>query len=175
MNKLGIWAIVISGAFLIGVLSANPVVEAVGGWQGAFDVLNSKTIKVIRFDGGAPSPFTNNEVYIIDHTDASFNAGVLRDFEIASTMVGVNGAITKFHYQTGRIDTNVNGITITATLYKNAQPTSFTCSIVTGISNICEVEGFLEVVETDRIAVTDISINSNPDVFGRHAYVIISP
>jgi len=33
MQKLGIWAIAIAGAFLIGVVSANPVVEAVGGWQ----------------------------------------------------------------------------------------------------------------------------------------------
>ncbi len=31
MNKLGIWAIVVAGAFFVGVLSANPVVEAVGG------------------------------------------------------------------------------------------------------------------------------------------------
>jgi len=36
MNKLGIWAIAVAGAFLIGVLSANPVAEAVGGWQQAF-------------------------------------------------------------------------------------------------------------------------------------------
>jgi len=28
MNKLGIWAIAIAGAFLIGILSANPIVEA---------------------------------------------------------------------------------------------------------------------------------------------------
>jgi len=35
MNKLGIWAIAIVGAFVIGILSANPVVEAVGGWQAA--------------------------------------------------------------------------------------------------------------------------------------------
>jgi len=35
MNKLGIWAIAIAGAFVIGILSANPVVEAVGGWQAA--------------------------------------------------------------------------------------------------------------------------------------------
>jgi len=33
MNKLGIWAIAIATAFVIGVLSANPVVEAVGGWK----------------------------------------------------------------------------------------------------------------------------------------------
>jgi len=35
MNKLGIWGIVIAGAFFVGVLSANPVVEAVGGWKAA--------------------------------------------------------------------------------------------------------------------------------------------
>jgi len=36
MNKLGIWAIAIAGAFVIGVLSANPVVEAAqSGWQAA--------------------------------------------------------------------------------------------------------------------------------------------
>jgi len=42
MNKLGIWAIAIAGAFLIGVLSANPVVEAIGGWQGAFAGLDAR-------------------------------------------------------------------------------------------------------------------------------------
>jgi len=35
MNKLGIWAIAIVAAFVIGVLSANPVAEAVGGWKEA--------------------------------------------------------------------------------------------------------------------------------------------
>jgi len=35
MNKLGIWAIAIAGAFLIGVLSANPIVEAQSGWKAA--------------------------------------------------------------------------------------------------------------------------------------------
>ena len=42
MNKLGIWAIAIAGAFVIGVLSANPVVEAVGGWQPAVDGLDAR-------------------------------------------------------------------------------------------------------------------------------------
>jgi len=35
MNKLGIWGIAIAAAFVIGVLSANPVVEAAGGWKAA--------------------------------------------------------------------------------------------------------------------------------------------
>jgi len=42
MNKLGILAIAIAGAFLIGILSANPVVEAVGGWKPAVDDLQSQ-------------------------------------------------------------------------------------------------------------------------------------
>ena len=32
---MGIWGIVIAGAFFVGVLSANPVVEAAGGWKAA--------------------------------------------------------------------------------------------------------------------------------------------
>jgi len=35
MNKLGICAIAIVGAFVIGILSANPVVDAAGGWKEA--------------------------------------------------------------------------------------------------------------------------------------------
>jgi len=35
MNKLGIWVIAIVAAFVIGILSANPVVEAVEGWKAA--------------------------------------------------------------------------------------------------------------------------------------------
>jgi len=42
MNKLGIWLIAIATAFVIGVLSANPVVDAVGGWKGAFDGLDTR-------------------------------------------------------------------------------------------------------------------------------------
>ncbi len=37
MNKLGIWAIVVAGAFVAGLLSANPVVEGVSGWKFAID------------------------------------------------------------------------------------------------------------------------------------------
>ena len=48
MKKLGIWAIAIASAFVIGVLSANPVVEAVGGWQQAIANLQ---LDVITVDG----------------------------------------------------------------------------------------------------------------------------
>ena len=42
MNKLGIWAIAIAGTFLIGILSANPIVEAQGGWKLAIDVITAE-------------------------------------------------------------------------------------------------------------------------------------
>ncbi len=38
MKKIGILGIAITGAFLIGILSTNPDVEAKGGWQGALEV-----------------------------------------------------------------------------------------------------------------------------------------
>jgi len=42
MNKLGIWAIAIVGAFVVGILSANPVVDAVGGWKEAIADLQNQ-------------------------------------------------------------------------------------------------------------------------------------
>ena len=48
MNKLGIWAIAIAGAFLIGVLSANPVVEGVGGWKLAVADLQEQINAITR-------------------------------------------------------------------------------------------------------------------------------
>ena len=62
MNKLGIWAIAIAGAFLIGVLSANPVVEAVGGWQGAIEVITAEqpvyevSVDTVILEGDSLSP-----------------------------------------------------------------------------------------------------------------------
>jgi len=41
MNK-AILGIVIAGAFVVGIFSANPVVEAVGGWQLAFEGLDTR-------------------------------------------------------------------------------------------------------------------------------------
>jgi len=48
MNKLSIWGIALATAFVIGVLSANPVAEAVGGWQSAIENLQ---LEVITVDG----------------------------------------------------------------------------------------------------------------------------
>jgi len=42
MNKTILFGIAIAVAFVVGVLSANPVVQAVGGWQAAVDDLQSQ-------------------------------------------------------------------------------------------------------------------------------------
>ncbi len=42
MNKLGIWAIAVAGTFLIGILSANPIVEAQSGWKAAVAALEEQ-------------------------------------------------------------------------------------------------------------------------------------
>ena len=50
MNKLGIWGITIAAAFVIGVLSANPVVEGKGGWQGALEIRHFTTTETDHLD-----------------------------------------------------------------------------------------------------------------------------
>jgi len=51
MNKLGIWAIAIAGAFLIGAFTANPIVEAQGGWKAALDEITSEQpVYEVSFD-----------------------------------------------------------------------------------------------------------------------------
>lgn len=68
MQKLGIWALVIAGAFIIGVVSANPVTEAVGGWQGAFEGLDTR-ITALE---------TASSVYEVSET-ITIQAGALTD------------------------------------------------------------------------------------------------
>jgi len=70
MNKLGIWATVTIGAFIFGLLSANPVVEAVEGWQGAIVELQE------QIDNIPPGPTvvtvqdTDNPVCAADELEA---------------------------------------------------------------------------------------------------------
>jgi len=52
MNKLGIWAIAVAGAFLIGVVSANPVVEAVEEWNQAVELKASSDTKKNKSTSG---------------------------------------------------------------------------------------------------------------------------
>jgi len=71
LNKLGIWALVIAAAFFVGILSANPVVEAAGGWKAAIEDLQSQ-IDAIPSDppfdpSGLQSQIDSNDVELADH------------------------------------------------------------------------------------------------------------
>ena len=65
MNNLGIWGIVIAGAFFVGVLSANPVAEAVGGWKAAIEDLQNQIDNIELLEGpqGEQGPAGPIQVY----------------------------------------------------------------------------------------------------------------
>jgi len=70
MNKLGIWAIVVAGAFFVGILTANPVVEAVGGWKFALDEHTDAHVEIIkRTNSMVFSPQGTGEFQIICEDD----------------------------------------------------------------------------------------------------------
>ncbi len=73
MDKLGIWAIAIATAFVIGVLSANPVVEAAAGWKAAFDDLQQQINEIELLPGpqgeqGEQGPAAPSNVYEVSDT-----------------------------------------------------------------------------------------------------------
>ncbi|HUL51666.1 MAG TPA: collagen-like protein, partial [Verrucomicrobiae bacterium] len=126
--------------------------------------------EIIRFSSGVNFGVNNNPLFFNDGT--TYNAV---DFRAASTIVGINGTITKFHYDVGQAAGA--GSTVTAILYKNGIATSFTCSIITGPPTNCEVNGSLSVKPGDLIAVRDQLIDiGGPNLVGsKKAYVIIEP
>jgi len=60
MNKLGIWAIAIAAAFVIGVFSANPVVDAAGG-QGDSLIVEALNQLTAAVQGIEPTVNVNSE------------------------------------------------------------------------------------------------------------------
>ncbi len=73
MNKLGIWGIAIVAAFVVGLLSANPVVEAVGGWQLAISEhendSNAHGVIIKRTNSMVFSPQSTGEFQLICEDD----------------------------------------------------------------------------------------------------------
>jgi len=100
LNKLGIWVIVIAAAFFVGILSANPVVEAVGGWQGAFDGLdvritgleNTPTPKIQKQIESHQVDMTQSPLgQFVHHTFSCTNDGVIEGPQSFSTIGTVHG------------------------------------------------------------------------------------
>ena len=172
MNKTILLGIAISGAFIVGILSANPVSEAVGGWQLAFDGLDtritalegSQTLEIMRYEGGgivgtAPGHFLNGKTLSID---------------FASRMVGIDGTISEVQYKIGFA--TVNGATVTAKIYKNGGIVG-SCNLVTSDpDSSCTMNLSEPVVKGDLIAISDETSNViRFDVHGKVATVAIIP
>jgi len=176
MNKLSIWVIAIAGAFVVGVLSANPVVEAVGGWQPVVDDLQAQidattSTNVIRFDAGNRQEVNISPLFFIDgNTEGSPNNGFL-DFRRGATLVGVDGVITELRYDIGP---SAPAATITVSLWKNNAVIG-SCSVVTALSSqSCVASLSVPVLAGDLVAVSDVSPSGTIGVSFRHAAVIVT-
>jgi len=75
---MGIWAIVVAGAFFVGVLTANPVVEAAGGWKAAVDDLLAQ--------------ITSNDAEIADHETRIADLESTPHTTLITTTFSVSGA-----------------------------------------------------------------------------------
>jgi len=90
LNKLGIWAIAIVAAFVVGVLSANPVVEAAGGWKAAIEDLQA------QIDAINAQPVALNSIdssHIVDGTITG--ADIDSTTTITASQFDFNSPITK--------------------------------------------------------------------------------
>jgi len=174
MNKLGIWAIAIVGAFVIGVISANPVVDAVGGWKEAVADLQSQinaipttSTSVIRFDAGNNQEVNINPLYL--KGGSPLNNPI--DFRRGATLAGTDGTITELRYDIG--GGGGSGATIIASLWKNNAVIG-TCSVVTATTSQSCVASLSEpVLAGDLLAVSDVSPSGTIGVFFKHASVVI--
>ena len=128
-------------------------------------------IEIIRFSSGRETGVHTNPLFFFDGDTIN---GDITGFRIASAIIGIDGTITKFHYDVGQ--SNSAGNTIRATLYKNGVATSFTCDVLSGIPTSCEHDGSLSVNAGDLIAVQDQVIAEGSvsfDVESRKAFVLI--
>jgi len=176
MKKSILLGVAISGAFLIGIFSANPIVEAQGGWKAAFVDLQSQidattSTNVIRFDAGNNQEVNINPLFFIDgDTEGSPLNGFL-DFRRGATLVGVDGEITELRYDIGP---SAPAATITVSLWKNNAVIG-SCSVVTALSSqSCVASLSVPVSAGDLVAVSDVSPSGTIGVSFKHAAVVVT-
>jgi len=180
MNKTML-ILAIAGAFLIGTsmtflytenvaFATHKITHNPGG--GTEEIDPTLIQKIMRFSDGRGGSVSVNGLFINDGT--TYN---LQDAEIASSVVGVNGTTTKFHYQTGSAIQNA-AFVITATLYKNGQQTNVFCEVPAFMTS-CESTVPLAVLSTDIVGVSDDLTQSDgatsAHVDWRKAFVSITP
>jgi len=147
MNKLGIWAIAIAGAFVIGVLSANPVVDAVGGWQAAIagqevriseleEIVFKLPIRIDSEGGVNVNKFWGIELPLGD------------DFFSVTPAIIPSGTITGFDLVVLGPDT----LSVDARLYLDGSPTSLVCTVPAGQIS-CSATGSVVVTGLSEAAM----------------------
>jgi len=129
LNKLGIWAIVVAGAFFLGILTANPVVEAVGGWkeaiedlQAQIDTLTGGSIDADTLDGIDSSSFVQSPVTSSDIQDSTITFSDMQGID-GTPITGIwNSRIPKSNTLTS-VDTTGNvGIFTSITIGTDGLP-----------------------------------------------------
>jgi len=156
MNKLGIWGLVIAVAFVVSVLSANPVVEAVGGWQNAFDGLDTRITDLESSEHTHP--------LVLRFLDTS-----VRDVFTTvdpQQMVGIDGQLTKFIFRFDVGTADVPPIPVMAIVLVNNSPTALTCDVLAVKNTVvtCMIDTPVPVTSTDLISVGHQFIPGGPIV-----------
>lgn len=141
----------------------------------------------IRFSSGTNVSILPGTPRFFNDGSGGGDVGSLGPFQKSASMVDFDGQITNLLYQLGTVQSvPPSGSAekdIVITLYKNNQPTSLTCTIqdVEAGQNLrsCTIEGTLNVVSTDLIAVADVAIGPSGTleitVQTRNAVVTIQP
>jgi len=145
-RTIWVFAVVIVAAFVVGILSANPVVEAVGGWKEAIadhetriTDLENQSQEILRFSSQASSiPLGNRALG-------------------PTQMVGIDGSITKFTFRITSVTTNVPPTQITATVNVNGVVTTLSCQVDAILNTVvtCMGTGSIPVSQFDTVLVVD--------------------
>jgi len=147
MNKLGIWVIVIVGAFVIGVLSANPVVEAVGGWKAAIADHEAR-ITVLEEKVSAFPVTLASEIGVSINEFWGLDSNVSSDFFSAMPATIPPGTINGFQLEVIAPDT----LSVDVRLYLDGSPTSLVCTVPAGQLS-CSASGSVVVPGISEIAM----------------------
>jgi len=185
LNKLGIWAIAIVAAFVVGVLSANPVVEAAGGWKAAIESLvervtdlENKPITITqlaRGNGYVDEDFERGIKFIESHSSNSGSLFVLdingektsgfniifRDVGQAQTMISYKIEL----FGTSNFQKFSEPHDIQTVLYVDGNPTTMQCLIPFG-QNECVAAGNVSIQNDQGWAIgyfvtDDLDLNPN--------------
>jgi len=147
MNKLGIWAIAIAGAFVIGILSANPVVDAVGGWQAAIagQEVRLSELEEIVFN----LPITIASKAAVDvNVFWGLETSIGNDFFSVTPVIIPSGTIIGYDLEIIDIDT----LSVDTRLYLDGSPTSLVCTVPAGQLS-CSATGSVVVTGLSEVAM----------------------